>query len=171
MPLSMLKTEFNHQTLMVRKENGRYREATRTEIFNATKRELDSMFSRESHLLESPGAVKDWLRTRLAPYTHEVFGVLWLDNRHRAITFAEYSHGTIDSAAVSPREIVRGAIEHNAGACILAHNHPSGVAAPSSADKEITKKLKGALELVGTRTIDHIIVAESTYSFAEHGMI
>jgi len=167
----MLKTEFNHQTLMVRKNNGRYREATRAEIFQATKLELDSMFSRKSPLLQTPDEVKAWLRNRLAPYTKEVFGILWMDNRHRAITFEEISHGTIASATVSPREIVRGAIESNAAACIMAHNHPSGVAAPSQADFEITKKAKEALDLVGTRTLDHIIVADDTYSFAEHGMI
>ena len=115
--------------------------------------------------------VKDWLRTRLAPYTKEIFGVLWMDNRHRAISFIEYSHGTIDSAIVSPRELVRGAIETNAAACVLAHNHPSGVAKPSQADKLITTKAKEALELVGTRTLDHIIVADDTFSFAEHRMI
>ena len=167
----MIKTEFNHQTLMVRKNNGRYRDATRAEIFQAAKVEIDSIFSRESELLESPEQVKDWLRTRLAPYSNEVFGVLWMDNRHRAITFEEVSHGTINSATVSPREIVRSAIEYNACACILAHNHPSGVAAPSQADKEITGVVKKALEVVGTRTLDHIIVASDTYSFAEHGMI
>lgn len=167
----MLKTEFNRQVLMVRKPNGRYREATRGEIFSSARVELDSMFSRESELLESPEAVKDWLRIRLAHYSNEVFGVLWMDNRHRAITFEEVSHGTIDSAVVSPREILRSAIEYGAPACILAHNHPSGVATPSRADKEITEKIKSALEVIGTRTLDHIIVAENTYSFAENHLM
>ena len=167
----MLKNEFKKSTLMVRKENGRYREATRTEIFETASVELDSLFSRESELLESPDGVKKWLRLRLAHKSHEVFGVLWLDNRHRAITFNEISHGTINSAAVSPRELVRGAIEANAAACILCHNHPSGVASPSEADRQVTLKIKEALEIIGTRTLDHIIVAETTYSFAENGML
>ena len=167
----MLKNEFKKSTLMVRKENGRYREAAKSEIFEAARVKLEHIFSRESELLESPDGVKDWLRIRLAHKSHEVFGVLWLDNRHRAITFNEISHGTIDSATVSPREVVPGAIEVNAAACILCHNHPSGIAAPSEADKQVTKRIKEALEIVGTRTIDHIIVAETTYSFAEHGMI
>lgn len=167
----MIKTEFNKKPLMVRKENGRYREATRAEIFNAAKLELDISFSRESDLLQDPATVKDWLRTRLAHYSNEVFGVLWMDNRHRAITFAEITHGTIASATVHPREIVRSAIEFNAAACILCHNHPSGIANPSTADKEITYKIKSALESIGTRTLDHIIVADTTYSFAEHGLI
>ena len=95
---------------MVRKENGRYREATKSEIFEAARVKLEHIFSRESELLESPDGVKDWLRIRLAHKSHEVFGVLWLDNRQRAITFNEISHGTIDSATVSPREVVRGVL-------------------------------------------------------------
>lgn len=164
----MLKHEFNSVTLYARNKNGRYQKATREQILEAARSEIDYLFSRESELLESPDMVKDWLRTRLASYTNEVFGILWLDNRHRAITFREYSHGTIESATVSPRELVRGAIETNAAACILAHNHPSGVAKPSQADIEITSRAKEALQLVGTRTLDHIIVADDTYSFAEH---
>jgi len=167
----MIKTEFNSVRLYARNRNGRYQKATREQIFAAANAELDSVFSRESELLQDPEEVKKWLRTRLAPYSNEVFGVLWMDNRHRAITFEEITHGTIASATVSPREIVRGAINFNAAACILAHNHPSGVAAPSQADIEITNRAKEALHLVGTRTLDHIIVADNTYSFAEHGMI
>ena len=166
-----MKAEFNTVRLYARNENGRYQKATRAQILSAANSEIDSMFSRESVLLEDPNMVKDWLRTRLSHYSNEVFGVLWMDNRHRAITFEEIAHGTINSATVSPREIVRSAIEYNAAACILAHNHPSGVAKPSDADIQITKVAKESLHLIGTRTLDHIIVAEDTYSFAEHRMI
>lgn len=167
----MINTEFNRVTLFVRERDGQYRQATRGEIFQSAKTEIDAIFSRESDLLEDPGMVKSYLRNRLAHYSNEVFGALWMDNRHRAITFDEISHGTINSATVSPREVVRSAIEYNAAACILTHNHPSGLALPSDADKVVTRRVKEALETIGTRTLDHIIVAEDSYSFAEHGIL
>lgn len=123
-------------------------------------------------VLGSPGAVSDYLRLKLASYKYEVFAVIFLDNCHRAIEFEEMFRGTIDGASVHPREVVRSAIKHNAAAVILAHNHPSGLAEPSSADIQITQRLKDALALIDVRVLDHIIVgSHSTTSLAERGNI
>jgi len=121
---------------------------------------------------QNPDDVKTFLKLRLAHLKSEVFAVLFLDNRHRLLSFDEMFHGTIDGASVHPREVVRRALEHNAAAVILAHNHPSGVAEPSRADKALTSRLRDALALIDCRVIDHIVVgAEETVSFAERGLI
>ena len=100
-----------------------------------------------------------------------MFAVLWLDNRHRVLAFEELFRGTIDGASVHPREVVKAALRHNAAACIFAHNHPSGDPTPSPADKRITQRLKEALGLVEVRALDHVVVAETTCSFAELGLM
>ncbi len=98
----------------------------------------------------------------------EVFAIVFLDNRHRVIAYEELFYGTIDGASVHPREIVRKALEHNAAAVILAHNHPSGIAEPSTADERLTSRVREALGLIDVRVLDHIIVGgDTTYSFAE----
>ncbi|MNL53738.1 hypothetical protein D3C87_1770080 [compost metagenome] len=120
----------------------------------------------------SPAAVKEYLRAKLAGFEHEVFAVLFLDTQHRLIEYAEMFRGTIDSASVYPRELVKEALRLNAAAVILSHNHPSGNPEPSGADKALTQRLKEALALVDVRTLDHIIVAGgNTMSFAERGLI
>ena len=121
---------------------------------------------------QNPDDVKTFLKLRHAHYKSEVFSVLFLDNRHRMLAFEELFHGTIDGASVYPREVVRRALEHNAAAVILAHNHPSGVAEPSRADTQLTRRLSDALGLIDVRCLDHIVVgAEETVSFAERGLI
>ena len=120
--------------------------------------------------LESPQAVKDHLRTLLHDYEHEVFAVLLLDTKHKIIGFHELFRGTIDSASVYPREVVKTALEHNAAAMIITHNHPSGNPEPSQADIQLTTRLKDALVLVDVRVLDHIIVGtDGSYSFVENG--
>jgi DNA repair protein RadC len=102
----------------------------------------------------------------------EVFGCMFLDNRHRLIRFDEVFHGTIDGASVHPREVVKLALARNAAAVILAHNHPSGVAEPSQADELITARLRDALSLVDIRVLDHLVVGGTTVtSFVERGLI
>jgi DNA repair protein RadC len=118
-----------------------------------------------------PQATKDYLTYKLAPYEREVFCVLLLDSQHRLIEYRELFYGTIDATAVYPREVVKLVLEHNAAAVIFAHNHPSGVAEPSTADKHITEKLKSALALIDVRVLDHIVVGETLVSFAERGLI
>lgn len=118
-----------------------------------------------------PQATKDYLTYKLTPYEREVFCVLLLDSQHRLIEYRELFYGTIDATAVYPREVVKLVLEHNAAAVIFAHNHPSGVAEPSMADKHITEKLKSALALIDVRVLDHIVVGETQVSFAERGLI
>ncbi len=122
--------------------------------------------------LVHPSACADYLRSRLGAYPYEVFACLFLDNRHRILGFEELFRGSIDGASVHPREVVRRCLAHNAAAVIFAHNHPSGVAEPSQADRAITAELKRALELIQVRVVDHFIVgAGAPTSFAARGLL
>jgi DNA repair protein RadC len=122
--------------------------------------------------LDSPTTTQGFLRARLRDSPHELFCCLHLDNRHRLIAFDELFRGTIDGASVHPREVVKQALARNAAAVILAHNHPSGVAEASQADRLITQRLREALQLVDIRVLDHLIVADNTcLSFAERGLL
>jgi DNA repair protein RadC len=107
----------------------------------------------------------------MASYEREVFAVLLLDNQHRLIEYQELFFGTIDAASVYPREVVKVAFNCNAAAVIFAHNHPSGIAEPSNADKHITQKLRDALALIDIRVLDHFVVGETCVSFAERGYL
>jgi DNA repair protein RadC len=127
---------------------------------------------RAGPLLASPKATRDFLTARLRHLEHEVFCCLYLDKRHRLIQFEELFRGTIDGASVHPREIVKLALQKNAAAVIVAHNHPSGVAEPSQADELITQRVKEALAIVDIRLLDHIIVGDGvTVSLAERGIV
>ncbi len=121
--------------------------------------------------MTSPDKGKDCIKLKLATLEHEVFVCLFLDNQHRVIACDELFRGTIDGASIYPREVPKATLKHNAAALILAHNHPSGISEPSQADKVITDKLKTALALIDVRVLDHFIVGESVYSFAEHGLL
>jgi len=166
----MLQQEFNYRSLMVKDETGRYRLATGNEILEAAVAEINRRFAR-GVAITSPADTVEFFRLRLGPLEHEIFAVLWLDNKHRVLAFEELFRGTIDSASVHPREIVKSAIRHNAAACILCHNHPSGVADPSQADRTITARVKEALNVIEVRTLDHVVVGDRPYSFAEHGLL
>lgn len=119
----------------------------------------------------SPAQTRAFLSAQLSDFPHEVFAVLFLDNRNRIVSFDKMFNGTIDGASVYPREVVRSAINHNAAAVIFAHNHPSGVAEPSHADEVITRRLKEALALVDVRVLDHFVVGDTIVSFAERGLL
>ena len=122
--------------------------------------------------LSSPRATRDFLVAKLRDLEHEVFCCLYLDKRHRLIHFEELFRGTIDGASVHPREIVKLALQRNAAAIIIAHNHPSGIAEPSQADELITQRVKEALALVDIRLLDHIIVGDGvSVSLAERGLL
>lgn len=122
--------------------------------------------------LISPRDSAAYLKAQLGHLPYEVFACLFLDNRHRVLAFEELFRGTLDGATVHPREVVRAAIQHNAAAVILAHNHPSGVAEPSAADRAITRELRDALALVGVRVLDHLVVGHGEpTSMAARGMI
>ncbi|WP_341659438.1 DNA repair protein RadC [Vibrio sp.] len=122
--------------------------------------------------LTSPEQTKLYLVSRLRDKTREAFYILFLDNQHRVIKGEVLFEGTIDSASVYPREVVKRALDHNAAALILAHNHPSGVAEPSQADRRITRRIGDALALVDIRVLDHFVVGDGeVVSFAERGWI
>jgi DNA repair protein RadC len=122
--------------------------------------------------LDSPDAVKNYLRIWLAHSEVEIFAVLFLDNQHQLIAPEELSRGTLASTSVYPREVVKAALRLNAGAVILAHNHPSGLAEPSAADRALTQTLKSALALIDVRVLDHLVVTRrGSVSFAERGLL
>ena len=122
--------------------------------------------------LSSPGEVREYLRLHLAVNDRERFGVLFLDAQQRVITFEVLFEGTIAQASVYPREIVKRALQLNAAAVILAHNHPSGSAEPSMADETVTMALRGALQCVDVRLIDHMVIGwPDIVSFAERGLL
>jgi DNA repair protein RadC len=134
--------------------------------------EVLSRRMRTGSALLSPRDVKDYLHLKLAPREHESFTVVFLDAQHRVIDCVEMFRGTLSQASVYPREVVKEALHLNAGAVILAHNHPSGMAEPSRADEFLTQTLKSALALVDVRVLDHLVVATGgCVSFAERGLL
>ena len=123
-------------------------------------------------VLTSSELTREYLRARLRHYEHEVFACLYLDNQHRVVSLEELFCGTIDGAAVYPREVVKRCLHNNAAAVIFAHNHPSGVSEPSQADISITQRLTRALNTIDVRVLDHVVVgANDVVSFAERGLI
>jgi DNA repair protein RadC len=123
-------------------------------------------------VFDAPGRVKDYLGLQLGGRPQEVFVVLFLDGQHRLLHTEEMFHGTLTQTSVYPREVIRLALRHNAGAVVLAHNHPSGVAEPSRADEFLTQTLKTALRLVDVQVLDHIIVGQGqVVSLAERGLV
>ncbi|WP_426270392.1 RadC family protein [Dyella kyungheensis] len=122
--------------------------------------------------LANPHESGSYLRAQLRHLPYEVFGCLFLDNRHRVLAFEELFRGTIDSASVHPREVVRACLRRNASAVIFAHNHPSGVAEPSASDRAITRDLQDALQLIGVRVLDHLVIGSGEpVSMAMLGLI
>jgi CheY-like chemotaxis protein len=126
-------------------------------ILSVAEKIREARFYRET-VLTHPAASRDYLVAKLALLPHEVFAAIFLDNRHAVIAFEILFTGTLDGASVHPREVIKRALHHNAAAVIFAHNHPSGVPEPSAADRSITDELKRALNVIGTRTLDHFIV-------------
>lgn len=140
-------------------------------VHELLKRWLAEELKREV-VFRDPKTVTQYLTTFFAGRDIESFVVMYLDNQHRMILAEELSRGTIDGASVYPREVVRGALRHNAAAVIFSHNHPSGVAEPSAADRALTERLKAALATVDIRVLDHFVVGgTTTTSFAERGWI
>ncbi len=124
----------------------------------------------EGDFMTSPSQTFDYFKLFYAgKQEREHFTLMLLDSQHRVLSCSVIFSGTIDGAAIYPREIVKAALYANAAAVILAHNHPSGVIEPSAADKRITERIKSALALVDIRVLDHIIVGDSCYSFAQSG--
>ena len=123
-------------------------------------------------VLDSPAAARAYFQSRLQDRRREIFACMYLDNRHRVLDYQEPFLGTINGATVHPREIVRQALEKNAAALLVAHNHPSGISEPSEADKHITRRLKEALALIDVRLLDHLVIGNGEIvSFSERGLL
>jgi DNA repair protein RadC len=157
-------------TLYVREQNA-YRVAEYQEVLTRAQALFAQRFRAGSPALTTPSLTREFLRMRLVGLEHEVFGVIFLDTRHRVITVETLFQGTIDRASIHPREVVKSALTHNASALILFHNHVLRVSEPSQADELITRRLKEALALIDVRVLDHLIIAEPIFSFSEHGLL
>lgn len=157
--------------LLVCDATGSYRPATADEVLRQA-RWVMSRRVRRGLVFESPSIVRDYLVMQLGTLEHEAFCVAFVDAQHRLLEFHEMFRGTLSQTSVYPREVVKLALQLNAGAVILAHNHPSGHAEPSRADEMLTQTLKSALQLVDVRVLDHFVVAaDRTVSFAERGLL
>lgn len=122
--------------------------------------------------IASPGDTRNFLLAQMSHLQNEQFCCIWLNAQHQVLAFETLFQGTIDAAAVYPREVVKAALRHNAAAVILAHNHPSGIAEPSQADQMITKRLETALNTIDVRLLDHMVVGQGiVVSFAERGLL
>jgi len=140
-------------------------------VLEMSRRHLKETLQRHT-VVGSPAETRAYLAAELRDCHQEVFACLFLDNRHRLISFEKLFFGTINSATVYPREIVKMALKLNAAAVILTHNHPSGVAEPSRADIQLTEQLTRALALVDIRVLDHVVIGDGeTISFAERGLL
>lgn len=156
--------------LMIREPGRRYRQATKEEVLARASDLLRVQLL--GAFLTKPRDAQDWLAARLRPLGHEVFVMITLTGRHQVIATHELFRGSVASATVYPREVVKTALLDNAAAVIIAHNHPSGIAEPSAADELQTVRLREALALIEVRIIDHLIVgADHIVSFAERGLI
>lgn len=169
-----MKSKPNSAELYLRDAEGNYewnRPARAEEIVELAETILRERVNRGDPLTD-PAAVQRWLVARLSQCPHEVFCVLFLDTRHRVIAFEELFRGTLDGCSVPPREVVKRCLHHNCAAVIYAHNHPSGIAEPSDADRRLTARLKDALQLVDIRTLDHFVIGGiEAVSFAERGWL
>lgn len=137
--------------------------------------EMAKRFFREelidTQIIQSTEACKDYLRLALNEQKREIFACLYLDSQHKVLYFEELFYGTLDSASIYPREVVRSVLQHGAGAVIFCHNHPSGNPEPSRSDIEITQRLSDALALIDVKVLDHFVVAgPKVLSFAERGL-
>ena len=145
---------------------------SKDEVIAAAIRFVEEKATYTSATLDTAREAMDLLRLRIGDKEHEVFCVLYLNSQHQLIEVEELFRGTIDGAAVYPREIAKGCLRTNAAACILGHNHPSGTTEPSTADKRITERITSALGLLDIRVLDHVIVStDGALSFAQEGLM
>jgi DNA repair protein RadC len=157
-------------TLYVR-ESSAYFALTDAQVMDYARKLVGRGLRPGAKVLDQPTVVRDFLRLQLSRLDYEVFGCLYLDRRNRLVEMEEIFRGTIDQAAVYPREILKAALRHAACAVLAYHNHPSGVSEPSPADETITRRLREALSLIDVTLLDHLIVGESVFSFSEHGLL
>lgn len=133
---------------------------------------LERQLQARTVVLKEPDAVRSYLRLQLERQERELFMVMYLDSQNRLIACETLFTGTLGSVSVYPREIVKQALTHNAASLILAHNHPSGVAEPSRADRSLTDRVIAALSLIDVGVLDHIVIGHGeSVSFAERGWL
>jgi DNA repair protein RadC len=156
----------------IKDASGSYKSLSDEEVISHACKIIEQKFVREHDVISEPGLAKEYIKLRIGSLEHEVFCCFFLDTRHRVICCEEMFRGTLDGTSVHPREVVKRTLHHNAAAVIFAHNHPSGVAEPSDADRRLTRRLKESLALIDVRVLDHFVVgSEETVSFAERGLI
>jgi len=161
----------NEQTLTNIEGIGPAKYAQLAAITELNRRYLKEQLCREVSLSD-PQSTRDFLVSLLRDRPREIFLALFLDNRHRVICYEELFQGTIDGAAVYPRVVAERALSHNAAAIIVAHNHPSGISEPSSADEAITRRIRDALALLDIRLLDHFVIGDGIpVSLAERGIL
>tara|TARA_Y100000780_G_scaffold148373_1_gene133658 strand:- start:55 stop:519 length:465 start_codon:yes stop_codon:yes gene_type:complete len=131
---------------------------------------LEEKFT-QTPTFSSAADTKSFLQFKMAALEHETFCIMHLNSQHHLIEFEELFRGTINAAAVYPREVVKSVLAHNASAVILVHNHPSGIPEPSESDKTLTRNLKAALALIDVPVLDHVVVGKDCVSFAERGLL
>lgn len=159
---------------LVAQDDGYYRATSRVsedEVLSTASEILKQRLLKTVRL-DSPDETLRFLETRYSHYEHEIFGVIWLTNRHQIIETEEMFRGTIDGANVYPREVAKRGLALNAAAIVIFHNHPSGCSEPSSADRSLTRRLCDALALVDIRLIDHIVIGRGeTTSFRKRAWL
>ena len=146
-------------------------ELSENEVLSWAQNILEARFKRCNYLT-SPAVVRDYLRAQLATEEREIFGMILLDTQHGVLGFERLFLGTLDSAKVYPREVIKAILNANAAAVILAHNHPSGIPEPSQADITLTNRLLVALKAIDVRLLDHLVIGGAdSVSFAERGLL
>lgn len=156
--------------LYIQDQGGTYLPAPKEAIFAAAKR-LSGCQLRRGVSIQSPEIAKAAIGQKLSGYQYEMFACLFLDSNHRVLEFQEMFRGSINSATIHPREVVKEALRLNAAAVILAHNHPSGETTPSSQDIHLTGKLTEILKVIDVRVLDHLVIGETVVSMADSGLL
>lgn len=166
-----MQTQSQGSPLYLRSRTRRYKVANADEIFAAARAAADQRMQRGA-TFKNPADTRAFFQAKLGGLDREVFAAAYLDARHRLIEYVELFRGTVDGAEVHPREVVRQGLRCNAAAVLVAHNHPSGTAEPSAADRAVTARLKQALALVDLRLLDHVVVGGTqTSTLAERGWL
>lgn len=156
--------------LYIQDQGGSYLPAPKEAIFAAAKR-LSNCQLRRGVSIQSSETAKAAISQKLFGYQYEMFACLFLDSNHRVLEFQEMFRGSINSATIHPREVVKEALRLNAAAVIFAHNHPSGETTPSSQDIHLTGKLTEILKVIDVRVLDHLVVGETVISMADSGLL
>jgi len=161
----------NKRELFERDASGEFHPASFEAIVATARRLLRARVLRLGRIT-SPAESKDYFIVRLGALPYEAFAVLFLDSQHRVLAMREMFRGSLSSTSVYPREVLKEALELNAGAVVFAHNHPSGIPEPSRADEVLTQSLKSALAMVDVRVLDHLVIGGGrAVSFSERGLL